>query len=155
LREYRHRPGVSGRTLANLEHEYHLDESKPEQYVHWLGDFVQGKWGRSFSTDQPVSAMVGDALWNSVLLVVPAVVRASAIAMALGVVSAVRRNSAFDHVSTGFSYFGFSMPDFFFALMLQLVFVVVLKEQLGIQLFYVQGKYSVGREGDVGNLVQH
>ena len=75
--------------------------------------------------------------------------------MLVGVVSAVRRYSTFDHVATGFTYFGFSMPDFFFALMLQLVLVVVLQEQLGIHLFYVQGKYSVGQEGDVGNLIRH
>ena len=69
--------------------------------------------------------------------------------------SAVRQHSAFDYVATGFSYFGFSMPDFFFALLLQLVLVVWLREQFGVQLFYVQGKYSVGHEGDIGNLLQH
>ena len=42
LRDLRHRPGVSQITIHNLEHEYHLDESRPEQYLHWLGDFVQG-----------------------------------------------------------------------------------------------------------------
>ncbi len=155
LRDYRHKPGVSEQTVHNLEHQYHLDVSKPEQYLLWLGDFVQGDWGRSFKTDQPVTEMVGDAVWNSALLVVPAVLLSIAVAMLVGVVSAVRRYSTFDHVATGFTYFGFSMPDFFFALMLQLVLVVVLQEQLGIHLFYVQGKYSVGQEGDVGNLIRH
>jgi peptide/nickel transport system permease protein len=77
------------------------------------------------------------------------------VGLLVGVVSAVRQYSVFDHVATGFSYFGFSMPDFFFALMLQLLLVVVLREQFGVQLFYVQGKYSVGKEGDIGNLLQH
>ena len=155
LRDFRHKPGVSQQTVKNLEHQYHLDVSKPEQYLLWLGDFVQGDWGRSFKTDQPVTEMVGDAVWNSALLVIPAVLLSIAVAMLLGVVSAVRRYSAFDHLATGFSYFGFSIPDFFFALMLQLVLVVVLQEQLGIHLFYVQGKYSVGQEGDIGNLIRH
>ena len=155
LRDYRHKPGVSQQTVKNLEHEYHLDVSKPQQYLLWLGDFVQGDWGRSFATDQPVTEMVGDAVWNSALLVVPAVLLSIAVAMLVGVVSAVRRYSAFDHVATGFSYFGFSIPDFFFALMLQLVLVIVLQEQLGIHLFYVQGKYSVGQVGDIGNLIRH
>ena len=57
--------------------------------------------------------------------------------------------------TTAASYFGFSMPDFFFALLLQLVFVVWLRDQFGVHLFYVQGKYSVGEEGDVVNLLQH
>jgi peptide/nickel transport system permease protein len=155
LRELRHRPGVSQQTLHNLEHEYHLDESRPAQYVGWLGDFVQGDWGTSFSTQQPVTSMVGEATWNSVLLVGTALILSIGLAMLIGVVSAVRQYSAFDHLATGFSYFGFSMPDFFFALMLQLLLVVVLREQFGIQLFYVQGKYSVGHEGEVGNLLQH
>jgi peptide/nickel transport system permease protein len=155
LRDFRHRPGVSQQTLRNLEHEYHLDESRPAQYVGWLGDFVQGDWGTSFRTQRTVTAMVGEATWNSILLVGTALVFSIAVAMLIGVVSAVRQYSTFDHVATGFSYFGFSMPDFFFALMLQLVFVVVLREQLGIHLFYVQGKYSVGQEGDLGNLLRH
>ena len=73
LRDYRHKPGVSPQTVKNLEHQYHLDVSKPEQYLLWLGDFVQGDWGTSFKTDEPVTEMVGDAVWNSALLVVPAV----------------------------------------------------------------------------------
>jgi peptide/nickel transport system permease protein len=99
--------------------------------------------------------MVADATWNSFLLVGTAVVLSAVLALLLGVVSAVRQHTFFDYTATGFSYFGFSMPDFFFALLLQLVLVVWLREEFGIQLFYVQGKYSVGHEGDVGNLIQH
>jgi len=155
LRDFRHRPGVSQQTLRNLEDEYHLNESPPVQYLGWLGDFVQGDWGTSFRTQEPVTGMVGEAAWNSFLLVGTTLLFSVAVAMLVGVLSAVRQYSTFDHVATGFSYFGFSMPDFFFALLLQLVFVVVLREQLGIQLFYVQGKYTVGHEGELGNLLQH
>jgi peptide/nickel transport system permease protein len=155
LREFRRKPTVSQQTIRNLEHEYHLDKSVPEQYVLWLGDFVQGDWGTSFRTEQPVSDMVGDAAWNSFLLIGTAVVLSAALGLLVGVVSAVRQHTAFDYAATGFSYFGFSMPDFFFALLLQLVLVVWLREQFGVQLFYVQGKYSVGHEGDLGNLLQH
>jgi peptide/nickel transport system permease protein len=155
LRDLRHRPSVSQQTIKNLEHEYHLDKSTPEQYALWLGDFVQGDWGRSFRTEQPVSHMVAEATWNSFLLVGTALLFSVILALLIGVISAVRQHTAFDYAATGFSYFGFSMPDFFFALLLQLVLVVWLREQFGIQLFYVQGKYSVGQEGDIGNLIQH
>ena len=77
------------------------------------------------------------------------------LALFIGVVSAVRQYSAFDYAATSFSYFGFSMPDFFFALLLQLFVVLVLHEQLGIDVLYVQGKYTVGQEGDVVNLFEH
>jgi peptide/nickel transport system permease protein len=126
-----------------------------EQYALWLGDFVQGDWGRSFSTDRPVSEMVRKAAWNSFLLVGTAVVLSAILGLLIGVVSAVRRHSLFDYAATGFSYFGFSMPDFFFALLLQLVLVVWLREEFDIQIFYVQGKYSVGEEGNLVNLLQH
>jgi peptide/nickel transport system permease protein len=155
LRDLRHRPNVSQQTIRNLEREYHLDRSTPEQYALWLGDFVQGDWGRSFRTEQPVSDMVADAAWNSFLLAGTAVVLSAALGLVIGVVSAVRQHSAFDYTMTGFAYFGFSMPDFFFALLLQLVLVVWLRQQFDIQIFYVQGKYSVGEEGNIGNLVQH
>ncbi len=155
LKDLRHRPGVSQQTLHNLEHQYHLDESRPAQYVGWLGDFVQGDWGESFRTQRPVVDMVGEATWNSLLLVGTALVFSVMLALFIGVVSAVRQYSLFDHAATSFSYFGFSMPDFFFALLLQLFVVVVLHEQLGIDVLYVQGKYSVGQQGDVVNLIEH
>jgi peptide/nickel transport system permease protein len=155
LSELRRRPGVSQITLRNLEREYHLDESRPTQYVNWLGNFVQGNWGDSFRTQEPVVDMVGEATWNSVLLVGTALVLSVILALCIGVVSAVRQYSLFDHAATSFSYFGFSMPDFFFALLLQLFVVVVLHEQLGIDVLYTRGKYSVGQEGDVVNLIEH
>jgi len=155
LGEFRHRPGVSRQTLHNLEHQYHLDESRPQQYFHWLGDFVQGRWGRSFHSDRRVAMIIGTALGNTVLLVATAVLLSIALALLIGVVSAVRQYSAFDHLATGFSYFGYSMPDFWFGLVLQLVLVIFLREQFGIRLFYVQGKYSTGHHGELLNLVQH
>jgi peptide/nickel transport system permease protein len=155
LGPYRHRAGISQQTLQNLEREYHLNESRPAQYVNWLGDFVQGDWGESFRTQQSVSDMVGKATWNTLLLVGTALILSVVLALFIGVVSAVRQYSVFDHAATSFSYFGFSMPDFFFALLLQLFVIVVLHEQLGIDVLYVQGKYSVGEQGNVVNLIEH
>jgi peptide/nickel transport system permease protein len=152
---YLHRPGTDSQTIENLKREYHLDKPFLEQYGLWLGDFVQGDWGTSFRTEQPVGDMVGTATWNSFLLVGTALVLSVMLALLIGVVSAVRQYSVFDHAATSFSYFGFSMPDFFFALLLQLFVVVVLHETLGIDLLYVQGKYSVGQQGDVVNLIEH
>jgi peptide/nickel transport system permease protein len=155
LADLRRRPQIDAQTIHNLEHEYHLDESRPQQYVDWLGDFVRGDWGESFRSGRPVDDIVGKAAWNTFLLVGTALLLSVSLALILGVVSAVRQYSAFDHVATGFSYFGFSMPDFFFALLLQLFVVLVLQNELGIHVLYVQGKYTVGQEGDLGNLLQH
>lgn len=155
LAELRRKPTVDEQTIRNLEHEYHLDESRPAQYTGWLADFVQGDWGESFQSGRPVDEIVGKAAWNTFILVGTALLLSVSLALLLGVVSAVRQYSAFDHLATGFSYFGFSMPDFFFALLLQLFVVLVLEDQLGVHLVYVQGKYTVGQEGDLVNLLQH
>jgi len=155
LADLRHRPGVSTETIHALEHEYHLDESKPARYLGWLWDFVRGDWGHSYRTEQPVTQMIADGAWNTFLLVGVTVLLSGALAMFLGVVSAVRQYSALDHAVTGFSYFGYSMPDFFFALLLQLGLVVLLREQFGVHWFFVQGKYRVGHEGELGDLARH
>ncbi|HEX5586377.1 MAG TPA: ABC transporter permease [Acidimicrobiia bacterium] len=155
LADIRTQPATDPQTVRLLEEQYHLNDPVVERYVHWLGDFVQGDWGTSFSTDRPVTDMIGEAAWNSFLLVGTTVVLSVFVALLVGIVSAVRQRSAFDYAATGFSYFGFSMPDFFFALLLQLVLVVWLREQFDVQLFYVQGKYTVGEEGNLVNLVQH
>jgi peptide/nickel transport system permease protein len=154
LAQFSHRR-VDPATLENLRRDYHLDEPWVEQYALWLGDFVQGDWHESFRTQQPVDEMVAKATWNTFLLVGTALVLSVVLALLIGVVSAVRRYSVFDHAATTFSYFGFSMPDFFFALLLQLFVVLVLHEQLGIDVLYVRGKYSVGQQGDVVNLIEH
>ena len=148
-------PKYDQETLANLRREYHLDESVPQRYAGWLSDFVQGDWGDSYQSGRPVDDIVAEAAWNTFLLVGTALLFSVSLALLLGVVSAVRQYSAFDHLATGFSYFGFSMPDFFFALLLQLFVVLVLQNELGLDILYVQGKYSIGQEGDLVNLAQH
>jgi peptide/nickel transport system permease protein len=148
-------PKYDQQTRENLRREYHLDESVPQRYVSWLGDFVQGDWGESYESGRPVDEIVGTAAWNTFILVGTALLLSVSLALLIGVVSAVRQYSAFDHLATGFSYFGFSMPDFFFALLLQLFVVLVLQNELGLHVLYVQGKYTVGQEGDLVNLLQH
>lgn len=155
LADLRTRPAVSQQTIRNLEAQYHLDDPVLERYGKWLGDVVEGDWGTSFATGRSVTDMLGEAAWNSFLLVGTAVSLSVVLALVIGAVSAARQRSAVDYAATGFSYFGFSMPDFFFALLLQLVLVVWLHEQFDVQLFYVQGKYSVGEEGNPVNLLQH
>lgn len=154
LRDYRGRAGASEQTIRNLEEQYHLDQSKPRQYMSWLGDFVTGDWGRSFSSDRPVRTMVAEATGNSVLLVGTAVVLSAVVAMAVGVWSALRQGSWVDHTTLGASYLGYAMPDFWLALLLQLVLVVALRDHLDLTLFFVQGKHSVGETGLI-DLLQH
>lgn len=155
LAELRQRPFVSQHTIRQLEEEYHLDEPVVVQYVLWLRDFVQGDWGTSYGNGRPVADLIGRALPNTLILVAAATVVSVLAALVVGAVSAVRQYSLFDRAASGFSYFGLSMPVFWFGLVLQLVAVILLQEHLGIRLFFVQGKHSPGREGDLLDLIRH
>lgn len=155
LAELRHRPLVSQETVRQLEREYHLDKPVAVQYWLWLKDFVRGDWGTSYDSRRPVRQLIGQALPNTLLLVGGAMVVSIVVALIVGVISGVRQYSRFDYFATGFSYFGFSMPIFWFGLILQLVLVIFLKETFGFTPFYVQGMHSTGKEGELGDLLRH
>ena len=89
--------------LQRIAHQMGLDRPLPVQYWEWFSRLAEGDWGKSFRTQQDVTSMVGEATWNSILLVGTALIFSVAVAMLVGVVSAVRQYSTFDHVATGFS----------------------------------------------------
>lgn len=155
LAEMKRRPNVSEETIQRRTEAMHLDQPALVQYGRWLGDFVRGDWGESFDTGRDVRPTIRAATWNTALLVVPAVVISIVLALGAGTFAARRRNRFGDHVVNGGSAFGVSMPEFWFALMLQLVFVIWLQRWFGWDLFAIRGKYSPGSEGDLGNLVRH
>lgn len=101
-----------------------VDQPVPVQYVRWLGAALQGDLGVSFSTTRPVASMILERLPATLELMGAAYLLAALLAFPLGIVSAVRQYSWFDHLGTGISFVGIAMPVFWFALILQLVFGV-------------------------------
>lgn len=101
-----------------------VDQPVPVQYVRWLGAAVRGDLGVSFSTTRPVSEMIFERLPATLELMGASFLLAAILAFGLGVLSAVRQYSWFDHTGTGLSFVGIAMPVFWFALILQLVFGV-------------------------------
>jgi peptide/nickel transport system permease protein len=146
---------VSEETLQRRAQAMHLDRSEPVQYGLWLGDFVRGDWGESFDTGRPVRPTIQRAAWNTALLVVPAGVISLLLAVAAGTFAARRRHRFGDHAVNGLSALGISMPEFWFALVLQLVFVVWFQQWFGWDVFAIRGKYSPGREGQLLDLLRH
>jgi peptide/nickel transport system permease protein len=96
------------------------------QYLRWLAAAFSGDLGTSFSTTRPVAEMIFERLPATLELMGAAFVFAAIVAILLGIVSAVRQYSWFDHLGTGLSFVGIAMPVFWFALILQLVFGVFL-----------------------------
>jgi peptide/nickel transport system permease protein len=101
-----------------------VDQPIPVQYVRWLSGAVRGDLGISFSTTRPVGEMILERLPATLELMGASFLLAGIVAILLGIFSAVRQYSLFDHLGTGVSFLGIAMPVFWFALILQLVFGV-------------------------------
>ena len=121
---YADNPSVTQEALEQMKRAFGLDQPIPVQYVKWVGAFVQGEWGFSIRTAQPVVEEVLARLPATLMLGGSAFVLALIIAVPLGVVSATRRYSGVDYFITLLSFLGISTPVFWLALMLQLLFAV-------------------------------
>src|SRR5919106_6620370 len=108
-----------------------LDKSGPQQYTSWLSHFVRGDWGLSLRRRTEVAPIIRERFGNTVKLMSLAVIFSMILAIAVGVFSAVRPYSKLDSTFTGISFFGISMPPFWFGLVLQIVLGLYLQRWLG------------------------
>jgi peptide/nickel transport system permease protein len=137
LRSGRTDPG----TIAREEKRLGLDKPLTVQYVNWLKDFAQGQWGESYITRRSVTGEIFAALWNTVQLIIWAVLLSATIAIATGVYSAWRQYSKLDYALTGLSFIGIAMPTAFFGLLAIQLLAFELREKLGLDqpLFFSVG----------------
>ncbi len=113
--------------IANVRAIYGLDQPLPVQYVHYLTGLLQGDLGTSFATRRPVASDLLAYLPATVELSVYALVIGSTLGIVLGVVAALRVGSKTDGGSRFIAVLGLSMPAFWLAILLQLVFYSALK----------------------------
>ncbi len=123
IRRLESRPPLPGE-LAEVEKELGLDRPFLAQYVTWVGKAVTGELGTSFSTRAPVAEELGRRIPKTLQLALPAAIVAVLIALPVGTVCALRRNRALDQVVRVVSLAGASLPSFWLALLLILVFAV-------------------------------
>ena len=114
-------------TLAALRTELGLDQSKVQRYLAWVGGMVQGDFGTSYQYRTPVSQMVTDRLWVSLPLALYALTLSTLIAFPAGIFAASRRGKAGDFGVMGATQVGIAIPNFWFAMMLVLVFAINLR----------------------------
>ncbi|HGM6663659.1 TPA: ABC transporter permease [Serratia marcescens] len=109
---------LTAQRAAELRALYGLDQPLFSRYLHWLGRLLQGDLGFSLQYQIPVSTLLNQYIWNSFLLAAVAMVLYWGIALAVGVISAMKPYSLFDHLITVAVFAAMSFPTFFLCLLL-------------------------------------
>jgi len=110
--------------LAEIRAKYGLNDPIPVQYLRWVGLALRGDLGESIRTRESVVQTVARKLPITVELACLSILIALAIAIPVGVLSAVRRNSLWDYLANGLSLCGLSVPSFWLGIMLILLLSV-------------------------------
>lgn len=126
-----------------------LDRSWPEQYAIWIGNLLQGDFGRSYILNRPVLDEVIERFGATLILAGASLVICSVLGILAGIVSAVRQFGWADRIITFFVLIGISMPAFFLGLIFILLFAVHWK------LLPASGMYAVYGGGDLPDLLRH
>ncbi|MBA2759081.1 MAG: ABC transporter permease [Chloroflexia bacterium] len=114
--------GMSAADLAAVEESLGLNDPVYQQYGRWLWNVVQGDFGMATTSSRPVSDEILDRLPNTLYLMGIAWAVSLLIAIPIGVYSAIRQYSKFDHVVTALTFVGQSIPSFFLGLILLFIF---------------------------------
>ena len=118
-------PNIKPEDIEALKEKWGLNDPFHVQYGKWLGNVLQGDLGRSYRSQRPVAEAWLERLPATIKLNVVCLFLIYALAIPLGVISAVKQYSPLDYASTTFSFLGYAMPNFWVGLML--IFLVALK----------------------------
>ena len=118
--------GAQEDTLRALRAELGLDLPAPVRYLNWLGEVLQGDLGRSYTYDTPVQELLLNRVELSLPLALLAILLSAGIAIPLGVFAASRHRKVADTGIMGFAQLGVAVPNFWFAILLILLFSVKL-----------------------------
>ncbi len=113
--------------VAEIAALYGLDRPLYEQYLTWAANALGGDLGQSLFTNEPVMDLILERVEVTILLSLYSLVLALAIAIPLGVLAAIRANTAIDRAALGVAVFGQAIPNFWFGLILIYLFGVVLR----------------------------
>ena len=139
----------SPEAAAQVRERLGLDRPLATQYVAWVSAAARGDLGRSFKSGEPVATLIRERLGPTLHLTGGALVFALVVAIPLGVLAAVKRNSVWDTLASAVALFGVSFPSFWLGNMLILLFSEAL------HLLPPSGLSEYGREGDVLARLRH
>jgi peptide/nickel transport system permease protein len=113
--------------MEYLREKYRLNDPLPLQYLHWVGNVLQGDFGTSLRTEQPVTVLLASKLPVTIELAVLALIIALVIGIPTGVISAVRKGTSVDYAANVFALSGISIPHFWLGILLIMIFAVKLQ----------------------------
>ncbi|WP_292291742.1 ABC transporter permease [Marivita sp.] len=141
-------------SINNLRARFGLDQPLYVQYFKWVGNLLQGDFGMSFEWRQPVSDLVWERMGLTVCLSFATLLFTWALAMPIGIYSAVRKYTLGDYIITTIGFIGLATPNFLLALILMYIGVVHFGADVG-GLFSPEYKNAPWSWAKVVNLIEH
>lgn len=135
--------------VEKLNRDLGLDKPLVQRYFIWLGNMLQGDFGRSFSLNRPVLDEVMERFGATLVLAGTAWIACSLLGIAAGVISAARQYGLADKAITFAVLIGISIPSFFLGMMMILIFAVDLRW------LPVSGMFAIYGGGDMADLARH
>ena len=155
LAPYLQNPHITAADIERLKHNLGLDQPLPIRYLRWLGMVVRGDLGYSTSNSETVINAIAERLPATFLLTGTAFVVSLVVGVGIGIFAAVKPYSTVDYIVTTLAFFGQSMPVFWFALMLQLLFAVTGITAFGYHFALPSAGISSSDDIDVGDRLLH
>lgn len=146
-------PKVPAEQTEKMLRELGYYDTMSVKYMKWIGRAIRGDLGYSIQYREPVIDVIGGRMGNTILLSLVSLIISIAIAIPLGIISAMKKGKGVDYVITIFSFIGISIPSFFFGMLLLKIFA------FDLQLLPVSGMTTVGEDykgiGAVIDIVKH
>ncbi len=153
---YVRRGSFSEEDLRRIEQRLGLNAPVYVQYGKWISKVVKLDFGQSITERRPVTAAIRDRLPNTLYLMGTAWIVTILIAIPIGVITAVKQYSWFDHVVTGLTFVGQSVPIFWLGLLLILVFYIWLDNPFSSgPLLPAGGMYTLGQDFSLWDRIKH
>jgi peptide/nickel transport system permease protein len=142
-----HNPRITPQDRARVLHYYGFDQPIWVQYLYYVRNLGHFDLGTSYFSHTATLTLIEERLPNTLVLMTAYYIVTLAIAIPIGIIAAVRQYSKFDTFVTTSAFFGFSLPNFWFGLMLIILLAVIPYEHIGFTIFPTDGMHSPGWEG--------
>ena len=145
---------VTDEEAQNLRIQYGLGQPIYVQYLKWMKLVVQGNFGMSMEWRRPVTEVIGDRLWLTVVVSVAALLLTWVLALPIGIYSAVRQYSVGDYVATFIGFIGLAVPNFLLALVILYFGFILFNANVG-GLFTPELQDAPWSQAKVWDLLKH